>query len=149
MILPIKLFADALHDEFASWALGFAPFGGADVGELRAIASQVKDGDDAGYYAAWSAAAQRHLDAARHEAAAGRRASAHEDALQAACLFGPAMHIVYGAPVDPRLTRRVHLRDRGVRAGDADTSRSGRAARRAAGRSHDARVLRPRGGTGR
>ncbi len=35
----MQFFADAVHDEFGSWALGFAPYGGADVGEVLAVAA--------------------------------------------------------------------------------------------------------------
>jgi iron-sulfur cluster assembly protein len=42
----MKLFADGLHQEFATWALGFAPYGAADVGEVVAIADAVEDGDE-------------------------------------------------------------------------------------------------------
>ena len=33
-------FTDPLHDEFASWALGFAPYGGGDVGEVQTRSSR-------------------------------------------------------------------------------------------------------------
>ena len=29
------MFPDPVHDEFAGWAPGFAPYGGADVGEIQ------------------------------------------------------------------------------------------------------------------
>ena len=32
------MFKNPLHEEFGMWALGFAPYGGADVGEVAAIA---------------------------------------------------------------------------------------------------------------
>ena len=49
----MPLFADPLHDEFSAWILGFAPYGGGDVGEVQ-LASQVKDGDDDSFFDAWS-----------------------------------------------------------------------------------------------
>jgi pimeloyl-ACP methyl ester carboxylesterase len=101
--IAMQLFADPLQDEFASWALGFAPFGGADVGEIVAIADRVKPGDDDSFFKEWSKAAAIHLDAAETAESQGRRHTAYEEGLQASCLYGPAMHIVYGAPVDPRM----------------------------------------------
>jgi dienelactone hydrolase len=99
----MQLFPDALHQEFATWALGFAPFGGADVGEVVAIAARVRPGDDDSFFEEWSKAAAIHLDAATSAESRGRRHTAHAEGLQAACLYGVAMHVVYGAPVDPRM----------------------------------------------
>ena len=31
----MPIFDDPLHDEFGSWILGFAPYGGGDVGEVE------------------------------------------------------------------------------------------------------------------
>jgi hypothetical protein len=42
-------FTDPVHDEFASWFLGLAPYGGADVGEIDAHVHLVKDGDDGSF----------------------------------------------------------------------------------------------------
>ena len=38
----MPVFADSLHDEFASWVLGFAPYGAGDVGEVELLAIQTK-----------------------------------------------------------------------------------------------------------
>ena len=44
------MFPDPVHDEFAGWALGFAPYGGADVGEIQYLATKVKPGDDDSFF---------------------------------------------------------------------------------------------------
>src|SRR5271166_4269138 len=56
------LLKDPLHDQFACWALGYAPYGGADAGEVVAIARVIADGDDSAYYDAWTAAADRLVE---------------------------------------------------------------------------------------
>ena len=84
-----QLFADPLHEEFAAWALGFAPAGGADVGEV-AITAAVKDGDDDSYYEAWTGFADRLVAEANAVQAVGRRASAREGYLHAACFYAIA-----------------------------------------------------------
>ena len=100
----MKLFADGLHQEFATWALGFAPYGAADVGEVVAIADAVEDGDDGSYYEAWTAMAGRLAEEADAAQSKGRRQSACEAYLHASCYYAIAYHPLYGTPVDPRLT---------------------------------------------
>ena len=53
----MALFADPLHDEFTEMMLGMAPYGGADLGEVEAMAKQVKDGDDGSFFEACAAIA--------------------------------------------------------------------------------------------
>jgi dienelactone hydrolase len=97
------MFENALHEEFATWALGFAPYGGADVGEVAAIAATVGDGDDNAFYEAWRAAADRLASEGKDAETAGRPASAREYYRHAACFYAVAYHPIYGVPVDPRL----------------------------------------------
>jgi dienelactone hydrolase len=99
----MKLYTDGLHDEFARWALGFIPSGGADLGEILAIAAQKEDPSDDEYFETWSAAARRHNDIADSAAAAGRLATARAHYLRAASFLTVAYHPLYGTPVDPRL----------------------------------------------
>jgi hypothetical protein len=68
-----SLFRNALHQDFGTWPLGYIPYGGADFGEVRAVAEAIGDGDDAAYYDAWNAAADRlkaEADAKGHAASA-------------------------------------------------------------------------------
>jgi len=58
------LFEDPVHDDFGSWTLGFAPYGGGDYGAVRQLASQVTPGDDASFAAAFRALAERRIQEA-------------------------------------------------------------------------------------
>ena len=49
----MAIFDDPLHDEFGSWILGFAPYGGGDVGEVEYLGTQVKAGDDDSFFDAF------------------------------------------------------------------------------------------------
>ena len=130
------LFRNDLHDEFGTWPLGYIPYGGADYGEVSAVAAAVGDGDDEAFCDAWCAAGDRLAAEAAENEAAGRRASARDGWLRAACFYGAAYRPIFGAPVNPRLLaayrRQIAAFDRGLAAGDAD----GHSARR----SHHARL---------
>ena len=64
-------------------ALGYAPYGGADIGEVTSTASRIPDGDETAWYSQWRALADRiHADADR-SAAAGHSVSARESYLRA------------------------------------------------------------------
>jgi pimeloyl-ACP methyl ester carboxylesterase len=64
-------------------ALGYAPYGGADIGEVTSTASRIPDGDLTAWYSEWRALAERiHADADR-SAAAGHGVSARESYLRA------------------------------------------------------------------
>jgi hypothetical protein len=41
-----QFFHDSLHDDFGTWPLAYIPYGGADFGEIVAVAYAVGDGDD-------------------------------------------------------------------------------------------------------
>lgn len=99
----MRLFADALHDEFASWATGYVSAGAADLGEIEAIAGSMSGAGDDAFFAVWDAASRRHVDAADAAQARGHRATARGHLLRAAAYWGVAYHPLYGTPVDPRL----------------------------------------------
>jgi alpha-beta hydrolase superfamily lysophospholipase len=102
-------FSDPLHDEFGSLALGFAPYGGADVGEIQAAATEVRAGDDGSFFDAFVKLAHRRIEEGDAAAAKGHRVSAHDCYLRAASFLGVAYHPLYGKPVDPRLVDAFHL----------------------------------------
>ncbi len=102
-------FGDPMHEEFAGFILGFAPYGGGDVGEVQALSLQVKDGDDDSFFAAFVGLARRRIEEGEAASAKGHRASAYDCWLRAACLLGMAYHPLYGTPVDPRLVDALHL----------------------------------------
>ncbi|MEZ5207644.1 MAG: hypothetical protein R2690_11860 [Acidimicrobiales bacterium] len=99
----MAIFDDPLHETFAEWHLGFAPYGGGDVGELQALAAQIGPGDDAAFHEVFT----RHADHLAAEAAdaeaAGHRASARATYLRAAAYYGSAGRVLFGTPVDARL----------------------------------------------
>lgn len=105
----MPLFADPLHDEFASWALGFAPYGGADVGEVQLLASQVRPGDDDSFFDAFSALAQRRIEEGDAAVAKGYTSTARDCYLRAASFLSLAYHPLYGMPPDPRLVKAFHM----------------------------------------
>jgi dienelactone hydrolase len=64
-------------------AVGYATYGGADIGEVTSTASRIPDGDKTTWYSEWRALAERiHADADR-SAAEGHRVSARESYLRA------------------------------------------------------------------
>jgi len=97
------LFQNELHDDFGTWPLAYVPYGGADFGEVRAIAEAVGNGDDSAYYNAWCAAADRLIAEAEVTRAKGHIVSARELYLRASAFYATSFHPLYGAPVDPRL----------------------------------------------
>lgn len=99
-----SLFRDELHNDFGTWPLAYIPNGGADYGEIQAIAAVIGDGDDVAYYDAWTAAADRLSAEADAALAKGHVASARAHSLKASAFYGTSFHLLYGAPVDPRLT---------------------------------------------
>lgn len=98
-----RLFNDPLHDAFGSWPMAYIPYGGADIGELLAVARAVGDGDDEDFHAAWTAFGDRLVDEAHAMLARGHRDSARFHLLRASAFYGAPYHPLYGEPVDPRL----------------------------------------------
>ncbi len=97
------LFKNSLHDDFGTWPLAYISCGGPDFGELQAVAQAVGEGDDSAYCDAWIAAGDRLAAEAERALAKGRRLSARELFLKAACMYAASYHPIYGEPVDPRL----------------------------------------------
>lgn len=104
----MQFFDDPLHDEFGTWALGFAPYGGGDVGEVIAIAAQVGAGDDDAFFDAWSVVADRRVEEGEAALAKGHRMSARDSLVRASAFYAIAYHPLYGTPVDPRLVDAFH-----------------------------------------
>jgi hypothetical protein len=51
------LFRNELHNDFGSWPIAYIRFGGADFGEVKAVADAIGDGDDSAFHEAWVAVA--------------------------------------------------------------------------------------------
>jgi dienelactone hydrolase len=115
------LFRDELHEDFGTWPVAYIPYGGADFGEVQAIAEAIGDGDDSAYYDAWTAAAGRLSTEADDALARGHITSARALYLKASAFYGASFHPIYGAPVDPRLTaafaRQMAAFDKGLALG--------------------------------
>jgi alpha-beta hydrolase superfamily lysophospholipase len=115
------LFNRELHEDFGTWPLAYIPFGGADFGEIRAVATAVGDGDDGSYFDAWNAAGDRMAADAEATLARGHEASARELFLRASVFYATSYHPIYGAPVDARLVaafrKQVAALDRGLALG--------------------------------
>ncbi len=97
------IFDSAFHDGFGQWPVGYISTGGADMGDVLAVANVVADGDDSAFYDAWVKAAATKYSEAQAALAAGHRQSAHDLFLRSSCLYAAAYHPLYGTPVDPRL----------------------------------------------
>lgn len=97
------LFRNELHEDFGSWPIAYIPYGGADFGEIRAVAEAVGDGDHGAFYEAWVSAGDRLKGEAEAALSAGHKVSARELYLRASVFYAASYHPLYGAPVDPRL----------------------------------------------
>ena len=92
-----------LHNEFGTWPLAYIPYGGADFGQVAAVARVVGEGDDSAFYDAWVKVADRLAAEGQALATRGRTVSAREMFLRASCFYSASYHPLYGKPVDPRL----------------------------------------------
>lgn len=96
------LFKDDLQDAL-TWAAGYTPYGGADFGEIVAVARAVGDGDNRAFYNAWVDAGDRLVERAKAALAAGKRQTARDAFLRASCHYASSYRPLFGAPVDPLL----------------------------------------------
>jgi len=88
-------------------ALGYAPYSGADIGEVTSTASQIPDGDKTAWYSEWRALAERiHADADR-SAAEGHHVSARESYLRASNYYRLCEFYLRVGPADDPLVREV------------------------------------------
>lgn len=97
------LFKNEFLDEFGTWPLAYIPYGGADFGEILAIAKATGEGNEDDYYNAFTTAAGRFAADAEEAQQKGYPVSAKELYLKAAELYAASYHPIYGSPVDVRL----------------------------------------------
>jgi hypothetical protein len=64
-------------------AAGFAPYGGADLGEVLVTADAIIDGDEPSWHRGWKATAERVRALGEHSLAAGHRVSARQALMRA------------------------------------------------------------------
>lgn len=116
-----SLFRDELHENFGTWPIAYIPYGGADFGEIQAVADAVGDGDDGAYLEAWDAAGDRLSAEADAALAKGHIVSARALWLRASAFYAASFHPLYGAPVDPRLLaafrKQIAALDKGLALG--------------------------------
>lgn len=71
-------------------AIGFAPYGGADIGEVLITGEAIRDNDEASWLNAWKATARRIEDLARASLVSGNEVSAREAFLRASNYYRAA-----------------------------------------------------------
>lgn len=84
-------------------AISYAPYGGADIGECLATASQIRPGDFESWYEHWSTTAKRVHALADSACQQGKRVSAREAYLRASNYYRSAEFFLHGNPHDPRI----------------------------------------------
>ncbi len=99
----IQLFATPLQNQFAAWAFEYVAEG-ADVGEIEAIANDMASDDDGAYYDAWYLHATRHRAKADEAERQGKTHTARYHHLRATVYASVSYKLLFGKPVDPRLS---------------------------------------------
>lgn len=107
---PVRDIADRAMNKFlfndgafvfqCLWRAGLIASGGADLGEMLTITSQVKDYDKESWHQAWNAMARRLRDAADRDAAAGHSVSAMQQYFRATEYYRASGVYLFGS--DPR-----------------------------------------------
>jgi alpha-beta hydrolase superfamily lysophospholipase len=103
------LFDNPEYDGQLLRALGYAYYGGADIGECLSTARRIPDGDDDTWYREWWATAERIEAVARTSHAAGHLVSAREAYLRASNYYRTAYIFLYRSPIDPRAVAALEL----------------------------------------
>lgn len=83
--------------------IGFAYYGGADLGEMMATAGQIEEGDFESWYDGWDKRAGRVLSRADADLGSGHLVSAREAYLRASTYFRMAEFYLHGNAEDPRI----------------------------------------------
>ncbi len=83
--------------------LGFIYYGGADLGEMVATCSKIREGDFESWFKEWDELGHRLLARANANLHAGHRQSAIEAYLHASTYFRMAEFYLHGNPGDPRI----------------------------------------------
>jgi len=83
--------------------VGYAPYGGADIGECLVTASQIRERDFESWHEQWSKTARRVHALADSALQQGQRVSAREAYLRASNYYRTAEFFLHGNPHDPRI----------------------------------------------
>ena len=100
-------------------ALGYAPYGGADLGECSATAARIRKVDSELWYSEWFATASRVRNIAEVSDRKGDVVSARLGYFRASNYFRTAGIFLMGTPVDPRLIEAHRLEVESFRNGAA------------------------------
>lgn len=84
-------------------AVGYAPYGGADIGECLSTANRIKEGDFDSWHSEWYKTAERIYTQGVDSLNRGKRVSARENFLRASNYFRTAEFYLHGNPEDPRI----------------------------------------------
>jgi alpha-beta hydrolase superfamily lysophospholipase len=98
-----QIFRNPFYDDFGTWPLAYIPYGGADFGEVVAVAEAVGEATDETFYKSWTAFAARLSEEAEVALKKGHRASARDLFLRASVFYATSYHPLYGDPVNPQL----------------------------------------------
>ncbi len=109
-----QIFQDPLHDEFGTWSLAYIPYGGADFGEIDAVAQAVGSGDDDVYYEVLNTFADRLNGEAESALVENHHTSARDLFLRASVFYAASYHPFYGSPVQPKLLNAFHKQVRAL-----------------------------------
>ncbi len=96
-----------LWEAFATRALFYASYGGADFGECRQTVARVGDGSADDWWREWGRTAGGLMQVADAAAGRGHRVSAREAYLRASTYYRTSYFPLYGAPTDPRLPQTL------------------------------------------
>jgi alpha-beta hydrolase superfamily lysophospholipase len=83
--------------------LGYAPYGGADIGEVLTTAYGIEEGNFESWYVQWRALADHVNERAHHFVEQGETLSASQNYLKASNYYRSAEFFLHGDPEDPRM----------------------------------------------
>ena len=106
------LFDDEAFSFEALRVTGYAPYGGADLGEVIVTARQIPDGDEAAWHRCWKQTAERLHAAGMEALRAGHRISARESLLRASNYYRTAGFYLRDHPGDDPEVRLLSTRVR-------------------------------------
>lgn len=115
--------ARLMHDDLFTAQLlrtiGYAPYGGADIGECLAVAARISKVDLALWHSEWSALASATHERAEESAARGDTVSARDAYFRASNYFRTSGLFAMGSPISPILKEAHRLEVESFRRGAA------------------------------
>ena len=96
-------FDDPLFEAWTQRPMLNIPEGGAEIGEIKATAARIPEGDRDACYREWTATADRLYAEADDCAARGARVSARYLYQRASTYYRNSYPLLFGRPIDPRV----------------------------------------------